>query len=75
MKLSQLRPGDCGTVTGIAETSLTQRLRDLGLTDGTGITCVLRSPLGDPSAYAFRGCVIAMRKRDADTVGVTAHGT
>lgn len=74
MKLSQLSPGECAVVTGVAQTSLTQRLRDLGLTDGTGVTCVMRSPLGDPTAYAFRGTVIAMRKRDADSVQVT-HGT
>ncbi|MBQ8371083.1 MAG: ferrous iron transport protein A [Clostridia bacterium] len=75
MKLSQLRPGECGVVTGIQQGSLTRRLRDLGLTDGTAVTCMLRSPLGDPCAYAFRGSVIAMRKKDADTVGVEYHGT
>lgn len=75
MKLSQLRPGECGTVTEIASGPLTQRLRDLGLTDGTAITCVFTSPLGDPCAYSFRGSVIAMRKKDASAVGVRHHGT
>ena len=73
MKLTQLRPGECGIVTGIASTSLSGRLRDLGLTDGTEIRCLFRSPLGDPCAYAFRGSVIAMRNRDADAVQVE-HG-
>ncbi|MBQ2724849.1 MAG: ferrous iron transport protein A [Clostridia bacterium] len=70
MKLSQLNPGERAVVTEILPASLTGRLRDLGLTDGTGILCLMRSPLGDPCAYRFRGTVIAMRKYDADAVQV-----
>ena len=70
MKLTQLRPGERGIVTDIAATPLKDRLRDLGLTDGTEIACVMRSPLGDPCAYSIRGAVIAMRNRDADAVQV-----
>lgn len=70
MKLSQLKPGECAVVEEIAETALTCRLHDLGLTSGTAVTCVMNSPLGDPGAYAFRGAVIALRKRDADSVQV-----
>ena len=73
MKLSQLKPGERAVVTGIAESSLTRRLRDLGLTDGTPVVCVMQSPLGEPCAYAFRGSVMAIRKRDADGVSVR-HG-
>ncbi len=73
MKLSELTPGEHAVVEDIAETSLTRRLRDLGLTDGTRVACVMRSPLGEPCAYAFRGSVIAMRKRDADSV-LVCHG-
>jgi len=75
MKLSELFPGNTAVVTGIvggssADLSLTRRLRDLGLTDGTQGSCVLVSPVGDPSASRFRGAVVAMRKKDADAVEV-----
>lgn len=70
MKLSQLKPGECAVVAEIAATALSCRLHDLGLTPGTSVSCVMRSPLGDPCAYAFRGAVIALRKQDADSVQV-----
>ena len=70
MKLSQLNPGEHAVVTEILPASLTGRLRDLGLTDGTGIRCQFVSPMGDPAAYLFRGSVIALRKRDAERIWV-----
>ncbi len=47
-----------------------RRLKDLGLVEGTKIRRVLRSPLGDPSAYKFRGSVIAIRKEEASQIKV-----
>ena len=47
-----------------------RRLKDLGLVEGTKIKRVLRSPLGDPSAYRFRGSVIAIRKEEASQIKV-----
>ncbi len=70
MKLSQLMPGETANAAGIEDCPLKSRLLDLGLTEGTPVKCVMRSPLGDPCAYRFRGCVIAMRKKDADAVQV-----
>lgn len=70
MKLSQLKPGQRGIVSGIDDSPLKGRLRDLGLTDGTEIVCRFFSPAGDPAAYRFRGSVIAIRKQDAETVQV-----
>lgn len=42
-----------------------RRLEDLGVIEGTYITCLMRSPLGDPCAYLIRGAVIAIRRDDA----------
>jgi len=47
-----------------------QRLLDIGLTEGTHVSCVLRSPMGDPSAYLIRGAVFALRRDDASCVTV-----
>ena len=52
MNLTQIEPGETVIVEEIPkENAVMQRLRDLGLTEGMAITCVGRSPLGDPSAY------------------------
>lgn len=45
--------------------SMRRRLLDIGLTEGTRVTCVGRSPSGDPAAYLIRGAVIAIRDTDA----------
>ena len=56
-----------------AEGRMRRRLADLGLIPGAEVTCLGRSPLGDPSAYLFRGAVIAIRRRDAMEVSVTTE--
>lgn len=45
-----------------------RRLMDIGLIAGTRVTCVGRSPGGDPAAYEIRGAVIAIRDRDSAEV-------
>ena len=54
------------------ETAMTQRLRDLGLVEGTTVRCVLKSPAGSPAAYEIRGAWIALRRGDARRVTVEA---
>ena len=62
---ADLCPGDRAVVTGLSTDSITDRLRDLGITEGCLLECVGVSPLGDPAAYRIRGAVIAIRKKDA----------
>ena len=49
---------------------LRRRLMDLGMIRGTRVTCLYRSPAGDPAAYLIRGAVIALRGADAAQVRV-----
>lgn len=49
---------------------LRQRLLDLGMVPGTRVRCVGRAPSGDPSAYAMRGMVLALRRTDAEKIQV-----
>lgn len=49
----------------LADGSMRRRLLDLGLIEGTCITCLQKSPSGDPTAYFVRGTVIALRAGDA----------
>ena len=67
--LCDLLPGQCGVVTSLLTTgSMRRRLMDMGLVEGTLVECVGVSPWGDPSAYCVRGAVIALRKKDSQTV-------
>ena len=74
--LNALRPGQHGTVAQLQlQGPLLQRLLDLGLTEDCPISCRLRAPTGDPSAYGIRGAVIALRSTDAAGILVRLEGT
>ena len=49
---------------------LRRRLLDLGFTPGSIITPPFVSPLGDPTAYAVMGSIIALRKEDAKNIQI-----
>ena len=67
--LGALKIGEELTVLELnGEESMKERLRDLGITEGTHICCVMISPLGDPKAYSVRGTVIALRREDANNI-------
>lgn len=71
--LSRLRPGERGRVLeNRCPPDLLLRLEDLGLTTGTEITCLHRSPAGSPAAYDIRGAAVALRRGDADLIWVEA---
>ena len=71
LALDHLSEGQSAYVTELNhENSLRQRLQDLGLIQGTRVTCLCRSPAGDPVAYLIRGAVIALRNRDASNIKV-----
>lgn len=66
LALDRLNVGQSAYVTLLNnEPSMRRRLIDLGLIQGTRVTCLFRSPSGDPTAYMIRGAVIALRRCDA----------
>lgn len=69
--LSELEPGKQAVVLDIcSDGGMRRRLQDIGLISGTRVTCVQKSPLGDPAAYLIRGAVIALRSEDSSRVSV-----
>ena len=75
MYLYELSEGEQGKVQEVhGQDSMCTRLRDIGFTRGTLLTCLGKSPLGDPTAYLVRGAVIALRKEDAAKVLVEREG-
>lgn len=71
LALDRLPEGQSAYVTGLQNTpSMRRRLADLGMIPGTRVTCLYRSPSGDPTAYLIRGAVIALRGCDAAHIQV-----
>lgn len=69
--LDRIMPGQYGRVLSLSTAQpMRRRLLDIGFTDGTQVLCVMRSPLGDPTAYLVRGTLIALRREEAGTVNI-----
>ncbi len=70
--LTDLAVGQSAKISKLlSEGTMRRRLQDIGLIEGTGVECVLKSPGGDPKAYLIRGAVIALRSEDAENVLVS----
>ncbi|NLG37145.1 MAG: ferrous iron transport protein A [Clostridiales bacterium] len=54
----------------VSDGSVRRRLLDLGLILDTDVEALLKSPSGDPTAYRFRGAVIALRSEVANKIMV-----
>jgi len=64
-------PGETAHIHALySENAIRRRLLDLGMTEGAPVTCLYRSPAGDPTAYNIRGAVIALRQEDAANIMV-----
>lgn len=74
--LAALPVGESGYVIEVEGLpSMVRRMADLGLVPGTRVTCMARSPAGDPCAYLIRGALIALRKKDAEGVRLEGWGS
>ncbi len=72
--LCRLDIGECGEITAVCiENEKCRRLTQLGVIEGSTISKVLCSPLGDPCAYFVHGSLIAIRKNDAQKIFVRLH--
>ncbi len=75
MNLNDINVGQTALVCSLDRVgSIRRRLLDLGFTENTAVTCVGRSPFGDPSAFLVRGAVIALRSCDAASITVRPDG-
>jgi ferrous iron transport protein A len=67
--LKDLKQGQKAKVKALLSTgSIRRRLQDIGLTEGTEVECLQKSPAGDPTAFLIRGAVIALRSEDSSNV-------
>lgn len=70
--LNKLETGEKAVVKQVNISGIMKRrLLDLGLIPGTEVSCMLRSPSGDPVAFLIRGAVIALRTEDSSNIVVS----
>ena len=73
--LSELTPGTSAVICSLlSEGTLRRRLITAGFLENTPVRCVVRSPLGEPAAYLIRDTVVALRRREAETILVEPSG-
>ncbi len=72
-RLGNLGRGQSGVILSVGPTdsSLTQRMMEMGLLEGCRVEVVHEAPFGgDPIAVRVRGALIALRRADADQIEV-----
>lgn len=74
VNLCRMELGQEGVVVAVtAPEPMCRRLMDMGFTRGASVRALYRAGSGDPTAYAVRGAVIALRACDAREVSVAAQ--
>ena len=69
LRLCDIMPGESCTVAGLTATGgMRRRLLDIGFVKNVSVSCIGKSPCGDPCAYLVCGAVIALRAADAATI-------
>lgn len=71
MTLSQMKVNESGYIVSVDNSSnFERRFSDMGFIAGQKISCTNIGLFGSPIAYQIRGSKVALRKRDADRIGV-----
>ena len=69
MTLTDLSPGETGIILNIeADTTLSNRLRELGLLDGIAVRMVKMAPLKGPVEIKVHHSYLTIRWDDAQTI-------
>ena len=69
MTLKDLKPNtSCRIVNLLCGDDIKRRLLDLGLTPGTKVIYIRRSPSGDPTSFFVRGTHIALRETECRNI-------
>ena len=73
MTIYNLSVGQKGIVRDVCgDAKLAKRLLALGCVNGTEVEIKRTAPLGDPIVISFRGFDLAIRKKDAKNIYLTA---
>ena len=70
MRLAQVKDGVTVSVEAIEDSDHRLRLNEMGITKGCKITPAYKGISGRIRAYMVKGCVLAIRKADAEKIWV-----
>lgn len=69
--LSDMKRGELCRILKISlPKEMKRRLQDFGIICGTEMECLMKSPLGDPTAFLVKGTVIALRSDETKLIEV-----
>jgi ferrous iron transport protein A len=73
--LANCRPGEGGRITRLTEEGpVGQRLREMGVIEGTDVKVIRVAPLGDPMEIEVMGYLLSLRKSEAQFVELEVAG-
>ena len=71
VRLSDLKPGQTGTVVRVeGDKLIRRRMMDMGMVRGTDVLVKRVAPLGDPIEFVVRGYNLSLRKTEAQSIEV-----
>ncbi len=66
-----MKENQSGVITYVDDCSgFERRFFDMGFIDGQQVSCINIGLFGSPIAYQIRGSKVALRKKDANSIGV-----
>ena len=68
MKLSQLNPGERGTIVAFTDLEMSGKLMEMGCLPGETVEIERFAPLGDPIAIRVAGYQLCLRKNEASII-------
>ncbi|MCJ0741452.1 MULTISPECIES: FeoA family protein [Pedobacter] len=68
MKLSQLTPGQKGTIVSFTDLEMSVKLMEMGCLPGEEVEVERYAPLGDPMAIRISGYQLCLRKSEAAVI-------
>ncbi len=68
MKLSQLNPGQSGTIVEFTDLEMSVKLIEMGCLPGEMVEVERVAPLGDPIAIRVAGYQLCLRKTEASVI-------
>lgn len=68
MKLSQLNPGETGTIVAFTDLEMSVKLMEMGCLPGETVEVERFAPMGDPIAIRVAGYQLCLRKSEASII-------
>ena len=75
-RLSDLRPGESGTIRKVAGAGrFKRRLLEMGFVPGERVSMEKFAPLRDPGEYVIKGYHVSLRREEAEMVLLEGEGS